>query len=148
HPSLALRSSARIRAVLHVAMPGDDEIAEGSGGDGGNGLTVRRVRVDAELRAEGSAGAGIALAEDTLERAIREVAGPDDDEVAGGVRRYCRKGLIARRERVHPELRSDGGAGAGVALSEDAVARAVLTLTGHHHDDVARAGGGEGGEVL
>src|SRR2546428_1614904 len=75
----------QVRSVLQVAVPDDDEVAEGVGGDGRIRLVARRVGVDAELGAEGSAGAGVALAEDAPAHAVLDVTLPGDDEVAGGV---------------------------------------------------------------
>src|SRR5688572_14979324 len=124
-PAVALAEDTEARAVLCVAPPDDDELAgahHGVGGDGRIALIARRVGVDAELGAEGGAGAVVALAEDTVAQAVLPVALPGHDEVAGGVRGHGRSVLVARRKRVDAELRADRGAGAGVALAEDAEA--------------------------
>src|SRR5438876_610345 len=100
-------------------MPDDDEVAGGVRGHVRIHLGTRRVRVDAELRTEDRAGAGVALAEDAIERAVLS-AMPDDDKVARGVRGHGRISLTARRVRVDAELMTAGRLDAAVPMSEDA----------------------------
>ena len=112
---------------------------------------TRRERVDAELRAERSAGIGIALAEDAITIAVLTPTLPDHDEVAGGVRGYGRTSLNAKRacrERVHAELRADRGAGTDEALAEDAIARAVLIQALPDDHETAGGTGGDGRSAL
>ena len=81
-----------------------------------------RLGVDGELRTEGNAGAGVALAEDALSTLI---ALPDDDEVARGADGYDRSELIVRRIGIDAELGADGitlrpsGAGDGHEHNEE-----------------------------
>src|SRR5437870_13782378 len=69
-----------------------------------SGLAARRNGVDAELRTEGSARAGIALTEDAKTGAVLAVAVPNHYEVARGVRRNRWKALNVGRVGVHAEL--------------------------------------------
>src|SRR5207249_8786177 len=85
-----------------------DVVAGGSAGDGRNVVVARRVGVDAELRAEGGAGVGVALAEDVVARAVLQRAHPDDNEIAGGLGGDGWPDLIACRVRVDTELRAEG----------------------------------------
>src|SRR4029453_11083623 len=104
--------------------PDDDEVAGAVRGDARAPLMAGGVGVDAELRAEGGAGAGEALAEDAPEPPVLLGTDPDDDEVAGAVRTHGRTILSVRRVGVDAELRAQGGAGAGIALTEDTFFRA------------------------
>src|SRR5439155_365949 len=102
--------------VLQVARPDDDEVAGGVGGDGGTRLSARRVRVDAELGAEGDAGAGVALAENAKAGAVLRVALADDKEVGRGVgeerrRRMVIRGGFRRRSRGGRKRRTRGPPG-------------------------------------
>jgi hypothetical protein len=96
-----------------------------------------------ELEADRPSGAAVALGEDTVARAVLQVAAPDDDEIAGPVRGDGRDALPVRRESVDPELGAERHTGAGVALAVDTPVRAVLLVALPDHDEVA---GGIGGD--
>src|SRR5687768_13793660 len=99
-PAVALAEDTEARAVLCVALPDDNEVAGWVRGNGRCPLEERRVGVDAELWAEGGAGAGVALAVDVEDaRGVLPVALPRHDEVAGGVGGDGRMILFARRIR-------------------------------------------------
>src|SRR6185503_12979170 len=98
-----------------VVLPDHDEVAGRIRSHHWITLIGRRVRVDAELRAERGAGCGEALAEDTVTRAVLTEASPYHDEVPRRVRRHGRTGLRVRDVGVHAELGAEGIAGAGVA---------------------------------
>src|SRR5262245_15940383 len=100
-------------------------------------LEAQRVCVDAKLWTERYAGAGIALAEDAVVRAILHPAVPGHDEVARRVRSRMREYLPPCRIGVDTELGTDGSTRAQIALTEDTVGRAVLTVTIPDHDEVA-----------
>ena len=120
---------AVVAAVLAVALPGDDEVAGGVHGHGGHGLAVGRVGVDLELAALGDPGGVVPLGVDAVVAAVLvAVAGPGDDEVAGGVHGHRRGELLAGPEGVDLELAALGDAVVVVPLGVDAVAAAVLTV--------------------
>src|SRR5262245_25012999 len=136
------------RAVLVLAEPGDDEVSRRVGGHRGVALEAGRIAVDPELRPDRSAGTGITLAEDAVARTVR-IAVPDDHEAPGSVRRHRRSVLAVQGEGVDAELRSQGSAGAGIALRDHAVAGAVEGMDPvPGHDEVARRVRGDIGSGL
>jgi len=69
-----------------VAVPDDDDVTGGIGGNGRISLIARHVGVDTELRAERRTGACVAAAEDVPRGdGLERLAMPYHDEVAGGV---------------------------------------------------------------
>jgi hypothetical protein len=103
----APREDAVARVVLNRALPYDDETAAGVDGDRGGGLGRRGEQVDAELGAEGSAGAREASSEHAQVLAVLSVARPGHDEVAVavGVERGLR--LVVSGVAVDLELGPD-----------------------------------------
>ena len=98
-------------AILVVALPGDDEIPVGVHRRRRVLLSVRRIRVHAELGALRDAGGVVTLGVDAVAAAILGVALPGDDEIAVGVHRRRRFKLIARRKGVDEKLGSLHDAG-------------------------------------
>src|SRR5688572_23094161 len=72
-------------AVLGLAVPGHDEVADAVRGHRRARLCVGRVRVDPELRAERRARGDVALPEHAFVETILGVARPRHDEVADAV---------------------------------------------------------------
>src|SRR4029079_79637 len=143
---LAAQGSARARVALaeHArratdrACPDHHEVPRGIGRHGRALLVTRRGGVDAELRTEGRAGAGVALAEDAAIRPVLSVALPHDHEVSGGVRAYGRKPLGGGGVGIGAELGTERDAGGGEPLAEHAVARAILIRALPDDDEIAR----------
>ena len=64
-------------------------------------------------------------------------AGPEDDELAGGVGGDGRTSLLVRRICVDARLGAEERAGIGVVLAKDSGARAVLPVALPDQDEIA-----------
>src|SRR6185503_477492 len=116
---IALRVDAETAAVLDLALPRNDEAAEGVAAHRGMELVEPEEGIDPELAAQRRARAGEPLGVDPpIEEAVLVVALPDDHEIAGGIRRDSGVPLVRGGVGVDPELPAQGCAGAGVALGE------------------------------
>ncbi len=100
----AAGEDAKVRAVLAVALPGDDEVAIGVEGHGESVLVVRGIARDLELGSKRDAGGGEAAGEAAVVRTVLAVARPGDDEVAVGVEGHRGKVLVIRGVAVDLEL--------------------------------------------
>ena len=137
----ALAEDASGRTVLQIALPDDDEVAGGVGGDRGPDLEIGRVRVDPELRAHGIAGDIVALAEDAIAGSVLWVALPDNHELARGVRGDALLDLEARGEGIDVELRTERDTGAVEALPKETVGFLQALALPYHHELAGSIGG-------
>jgi hypothetical protein len=139
---------AVVRAVLALALPGNDEVAIARHGHRRAELVARGVVVDPELGRLGDAGGIEAPGEDAIAEPSWLGLYQANDEVA--VARAChgRVVLVARGIDVDLELGSLGDAGPVEAPGEDAKVGAVLVLALPGNDEVAVARHGHGRVVL
>ena len=90
----ALAIDAPAIAVVTIALPDDNEVAEGIHRDRREALIVIGGGICAKLRSQRSAGIVEALAIDTVGSTFLAVALPGHDEVAIGI--HCRSGPLLR----------------------------------------------------
>src|SRR5207245_7969102 len=123
----ALTEDSVTVAVLLVALPAHDEVAGSVRCHRGPELDIRRVGVDLELGAKGSAGRVEALAEDAGAAAVL-IARPSDHEPPAGVERDRGISLVARGVGVDLEVRTESRAAGVEAPAEDPIAASVSPI--------------------
>ena len=123
-----LRIDSVGRAILAVALPGDDEPIRVEHVYGRPTLFSGRLLVDSELAADGHSVSAISLTEHPMGTSVLIVAVPGDDETPPTRHGYHRRGLIVDGAGVDAKLISESGAGGGEALSKDTVSIPILAI--------------------
>ena len=121
-------------AVLLVAGPDDDEVADRIHGHVGVLLTTYRGRVDQEFVADRHALDVETSGEDAVQVAVLSVAGPGDDEVAVGVHGHFRHILDVDDGLIHEERVAHGIAGLVVDAGVDAPLVLVALARPNDHE--------------
>src|SRR5262249_14824582 len=130
------------------AVPGDGEVPDGVHGHGGVRLVGDGDGIDRELAALGHALGVVAPGEHSFAAAVLAVAGPGDDEVAGGVHGHGWQALVEGGIGVDLEFAALRRTLGVEALAEDPTAVAVLEQAGPDDHEVAVGVGSHGRLVL
>src|SRR5207237_1391785 len=124
---IAAGIDAGARAVLTLAVPGDDEVARRIHRRRRRELVIRGDLVDLELARQRHAGSAVAAGKDAVAAAILTLALPGDHEVARRVHRHRRIALGTGGELVDRQLVTQRLAGGTKTARQNAPAAAVLT---------------------